>query len=274
MDEFLVLLQAKLDEAKSKGNINADIKELQNQLDKLKVQVKLDPKAAQKLADDIGKLINQKITISNIAVNQSNLSKTGQQIGQIISDSAGKVIGNVTSKVIGKGFTVSPAMSKKVQSELESIVKDWTNNKGKVNSITIDTKTDFNEQTLENIEQLRSATVQYSNELGQVITKTLKYKQIGVNTFANGETEVIKGWVESASTYKATLESTSKSTNNFVAQQKKAVTDLTNQVNQIYKNAIDQNASKPIKDSTNLSNLEKKYNDIVTAIRQIVYSNT
>lgn len=266
MDEFLVLLQAKLDEAKSKGNVNADIKELQNQLDKLKVQVELDPKAGQKLADDIGKLINQKITISNIAVNQSNLSKTGQQIGQIISDSAEKTIGDVTSKVIGKGFTVSPAMSKKVQSELESIVKDWTNNKGKVNSITIDTKTDFNEKTLENIEQLRSATVQYSNELGQVITKTLKYKQIGANTFANGETEVIKGWVESASTYKATLESTSKSTNTFVAQQKKTVTDLTNQVNQIYKSAIDQNASKPIKDSTNLSNLENKYNDIVTAI--------
>lgn len=266
MDEFLVLLQAKLDEAKSKGNVNADIKELQNQLDKLKVQVELDPKAGQKLADDIGKLINQKITISNIAVNQSNLSKTGQQIGQIISDSAEKAIGDVTSKVIGKGFTVSPAMSKKVQSELESIVKDWTNNKGKVNSITIDTKTDFNEKTLENIEQLRSATVQYSNELGQVITKTLKYKQIGANTFANGETEVIKGWVESASTYKATLESTSKSTNTFVAQQKKTVTDLTNQVNQIYKSAIDQNASKPIKDSTNLSNLENKYNDIVTAI--------
>lgn len=269
MDEFLVLLQAKLDEAKSKSNINADIDKLQNQLDKLKVQVDLDPKASQKLADSIGKLINQKITISNVAVNQSNLSKTGQQIGQIISDSAEKAIGDVTSKVIGKGFTISPAMSKKVQSELESIVKDWTNNKGKVNSITIDTKTDFNEKTLENIEQLKSATVQYSNELGQVITKTLKYKQIGVNTFTNGETEAIKGWVESASTYKATLEATNKAANNFVAQQKKAVTDLINQVNQIYKSAIDQNASKPIKDSTNLSNLENKYNDIVAAISKM-----
>lgn len=266
MDEFLILLQAKLDEAKSKGNVNADIEKLQNQLNKLKVQVEIDPKATQKLANDIGKLVNQKIIISNIGINQNNLSKTGQQIGQVILDGAEKAIGDVTSKVIGKGFTVSSAMSKKVQSELESIVKDWTNNKGKVNSITIDTKTDFNEKTLENIEQLKSATVQYSNELGQVITKTLKYKQVGVNTFANGETEAIKGWVESASTYKATLESTSKSTNNFVAQQKKAVTDLTSQVNQIYKSAIDQNASKPIKDSTNLSNLENKYNDIITAI--------
>lgn len=68
MDEFLVLLQAKLDEAKSKGLINSDIALLQGQLDKLKIQVELDPKAAQKLANDIGKLINQKIAISNINI--------------------------------------------------------------------------------------------------------------------------------------------------------------------------------------------------------------
>ncbi len=131
MDEFLVLLQAKLDEAKSKGNVNADIEKLQSQLNKLKVQVEIDPKATQKLADNIGKLVNQKIIISNIGINQNNLSKTGQQIGQVILDGAENAIGDVTSKVIGKGFTVSSAMSKKVQSELESIVKDWTITKEK-----------------------------------------------------------------------------------------------------------------------------------------------
>ena len=85
MDEFLVLLQAKLDEAKSKGNVNADIKELQNQLDKLKVQVELDPKAAQKLAGDIGKLINQKIIISNIGIDTNAGIKVGQEYGKQIS---------------------------------------------------------------------------------------------------------------------------------------------------------------------------------------------
>lgn len=85
MDEFLILLQAKLDEAKSKGNVNADIKELQNQLDKLKVQVELDPKATQKLADDIGKLLNQKITISNINIDTKSGIKAGQEYGKQIS---------------------------------------------------------------------------------------------------------------------------------------------------------------------------------------------
>ena len=39
MNEFLILLQAKLDEAKSKENVNTDIGKLQYQLDELKVQV-------------------------------------------------------------------------------------------------------------------------------------------------------------------------------------------------------------------------------------------
>lgn len=85
MDEFLILLQAKLDEAKSKGNINADIGKLQSQLDKLKVQVEIDPKAAQMLADSIGKLINQKIVISNIGIDTNSGIKAGQEYGKQIS---------------------------------------------------------------------------------------------------------------------------------------------------------------------------------------------
>lgn len=85
MDEFLILLQAKLDEAKSKGNVNADIEKLQSQLNKLKVQVEIDPKATQKLVDDIGKLINQKITISNIGIDTKAGIKAGQEYGKQVS---------------------------------------------------------------------------------------------------------------------------------------------------------------------------------------------
>lgn len=100
MDEFLIELQAKLDETKSKGNVNANIKELQNQLDKLKVQVELDPKSAQKLADDIGKLINQKITISNIGIDTNKTIKTAQQTGQQIGNAINQGVTNAVSKAV------------------------------------------------------------------------------------------------------------------------------------------------------------------------------
>ena len=103
MDEFLVLLQAKLDEAKSKGLINSDIALLQGQLDKLKIQVELDPKAAQKLANDIGKLINQKIAISNINIdtNQAvrNAKQGGQQIGDALNQSVSSSVNNIKKNI-------------------------------------------------------------------------------------------------------------------------------------------------------------------------------
>ena len=73
MDEFLILLQAKLDEAKSKENINANIRELQNQLDKLKLQVELDPKSITNIVKQIESALGQKIKMPNIAID----AKTG-----------------------------------------------------------------------------------------------------------------------------------------------------------------------------------------------------
>lgn len=103
MDEFLVLLQAKLDEAKSKGNVNADIEKLQSQLNKLKVQVEIDPKAIQKLADNIGKLINQKITIFNIGIDTNAGIKAGQEYGKQVSQGISQGISSAsksTEKVL------------------------------------------------------------------------------------------------------------------------------------------------------------------------------
>ncbi len=84
MDEFLILLQAKLDEAKSKGNINADINKIQSQINKLKVQAKIDPKTISNLVKQLDGILNQKINISNIGINQSQISKSAQQAGQQI----------------------------------------------------------------------------------------------------------------------------------------------------------------------------------------------
>jgi len=104
MDEFLVLLQAKLDEAKSKENIDSDIiNKLQGNLKELQIAAKLDPDAAQKLANDIGKLINQKITISNINIdtNQAvrNAKQGGQQIGDALNQSVSSSVNNIKKNI-------------------------------------------------------------------------------------------------------------------------------------------------------------------------------
>lgn len=269
MDEFLVLLQAKLDEAKSKGNVNADIKELQNQLDKLKVQVELDPKATQKLADSIGKLVNQKIVISNIGINQNNLSKTGQQIEQVISDSAEKAIGNVTSKNIGKYFRVSQSDSRQFQAEMKKLVSGWTNGKGKVTDINIQTRTSFDKDVGENIERLHQATVTYKNELDEVIKKTIAWRQIGTTTNDKGEEKILRGFVEVAGQYSKAIDAASVKTDNFVKKQKETVANMQNTLNQISSRAFDKNSSRPITSDSSLEQLNTQVAHVESAMNDL-----
>ena len=125
MNEFLVLLQAKLDEAKSKGLINSDIASLQGQLDELKLQVKLDPNTAQKLANDIGKLINQKITISNINIDTGqavkNAQQTGQQIGNALNQGISKEVSKSQTAI--ENFKKSLSNAGKSSSEINNLIE-------------------------------------------------------------------------------------------------------------------------------------------------------
>lgn len=99
MDDFLISLQAKLDQLKSVSNINSDIKKLQGQLKQIKIQAKIDPNAAQVLAKELEQLINQKIKISNIQIEQSQAAKSAQQTGQQISQNIANGINQSSSEV-------------------------------------------------------------------------------------------------------------------------------------------------------------------------------
>lgn len=99
MDEFLILLQAKLDEAKSKGNVNADIKELQNQLDKLKVQVEIDPKSLTKIVKQLESTLGQKIKMHNVAMDAKIGQQIGVNIGKNIADGVSKTSGKINTEM-------------------------------------------------------------------------------------------------------------------------------------------------------------------------------
>lgn len=122
MDDFLILLQAKLDEAKSKGNVNADISKIQNQLDKLKLQAEIDPKTVSDLVSQLESILNQKITISNIGIDRSQsvraAQKTGQQIGEAINQ-------GITSTVKKTNNTLKSFTDLKSFSELNKSINNF-----------------------------------------------------------------------------------------------------------------------------------------------------
>lgn len=87
MNEFLIELQAKLDEAKSKGNINSDIDKIQSQIDKLKIQAEIAPESILAIKKQLEQIANQTITLSKINIDQGQIDKAGEDIGKSISDS-------------------------------------------------------------------------------------------------------------------------------------------------------------------------------------------
>lgn len=98
MDEFLILLQAKLDEAKSKGNVNSDIEKLQGQLDKLKIQAEIDSKTITNLVKQLETVLNQKIVISDIGINSNTAVKAAQHTGQQIDNAINQGVSSAVSK--------------------------------------------------------------------------------------------------------------------------------------------------------------------------------
>lgn len=260
-----------LDIPKTVSQINADIKKLQSQLDQVKTTGTLDTNATvQEINAKIKALQSQLKTIEiQATVSPANLQKqatqTGQQIGKLISDSAEKAISNVSSKSIGKYFRVSKSDSSAFEHEMEKLVGQWTNNKGKLTDVRIDTRTSYDKDAGENIERLHQATVTYSNELDEVIRKTIAWRQIGVTQNDKGEDVPLRGFVEVAAQYKKSIDEVSAKTDSFVGKQKTAAANLTNQINQINRAAKDPNSARPINE-THLEELKGEYSKIISEI--------
>lgn len=251
MNEFLVLLQAKLDEVKSKGLINSDISSLQGQLDKLKLQVELDPNAAQKLANDIGKLINQKITISNINIDTNQAVRNAQQSGQQI----GRQIQNGINSVIQKG----------------DFKTEFTFSADKQNNVAKIAQKEFRE--------IANGIVTVKEQMSQVDGKSFLDGFIVNIKKANGEIESL--------TYrlKDMLDSQGKVTgksfqyvggsvnDNGVIKQLDAISakadNLQTKLDKLKANYSDINSSRPIKDSNNISALSQQYDKVSQTIENV-----
>ena len=190
MDEFLILLQAKLNEAKSKENVNGDIDKIQSQLDKLKIQAELDPKAAQKLADSIGKLINQKIVISNIGIDGKSATKAGQEYGKQFSQGVSQELKSNSLKLdtfkkslanIGMGSKEIDAVANRISNlgvQIETLNQARSSGKKDILSVNIAGIDEYG-QAIKLTQQYNIATGELVNAIDAVSTAQ---QNIGNNT--------------------------------------------------------------------------------------------
>ena len=198
---------------------------------------------------------------------------------RLISDSAQSAIDAVTSKSIDTAFEVDKSDSDAFRREMENLVSQWTNAKGKLSDIKIGTESFYDKDANRYIEKITRAQVTYNNELGETIKKNIALRKIGeeqTGTKYDKKTkknvpvyEPIYGFVETTGQYSKSLGKTKTQTDAFIKQQKQAVASLTNQINQMNRAAADQNAARPIKLDSHLTSLANKYNEITSAIQRM-----
>lgn len=251
MNEFLVLLQAKLDEAKSKELINSDIASLQSRLDKLKLQVELDPNAAQKLANDIGKLINQRITISNINIDTNQVVRNAQQTGQQI----GKQIQNGINSVIQKGnFKTEFTFSADKQNNVAKVAQEEFK---KISNGIITVKEQMSQ--VDGKSFLNGFTVNIQKANGEVESLTYRLKDIlDTQGKVTGKSfQYVGGSINDNGVIKQ-LDAISTKADN-----------LQTKLDKLKSNYSDLNSSRPIKDSNNISALSQQYDKVSQAIENV-----
>lgn len=250
-NDFLLLLQAKLEEASLKG-IKGNLDQLKKEFEELKIKPVLDQQALSDLSVKINKLFtDNKITISNINMDNSQAVRNAQQTGQQI----GKQIQNGINSVIQKGnFTTEFTFS-----------ADKRNNVAKV--------------AQEEFQKIANGIVTVKEQMNQIDGKSFLDGFIVNIKKANGEMESL--------TYrlKDMLDSQGKATgksfqyiggsidDNGVLKQFDAIStkadNLQTKLDKLKAGYSDINSSRPIKDSNNISALSQQYDKVAQAIENV-----
>lgn len=253
MNEFLIQLQAILDKETSKGNINKSIERIQNQINKLKIQPEIDSKSILAIKKKLEQILNQPITLTNINIDQSQIDKTGQQIGQRVGETISHGISNSlkNNDRILETFRRSLSNIGMESRTIDSVAE-------RIKGLNVEIKS-LNQS--KNNKGILSVDISGIDKYGQAIKLTEQY---------NIETGKL---MKSFDAVSSAQQKANVSTDSFINKQKTAVSTLTNQVNKLYKEAIDQNTSKPIKSDENLTKLKTQYNEITSAINKMASSS-
>lgn len=267
-NEFLIELQAKLDEAKSKENLNGsngDIAKLQGQLDKLKLQAIIDDATISELVKQLERVLNQKITISNINVDGNGVIKAAQNTGEKIGAAINKSVEDSTKKIENSQNQVKDTF-KGLKDKIINTIKE-INEKG------------FDESKIENYNDLFNklkseykdfGQVKITNEVFKNIDKDLKFdglEKFKVNIeHVNGDLKETRSFILELSNDKGQLifNGTINGAESVVQHLDKAK----NAINQTG-DAINELKAKNLADKIDLGDYNKKFETLQSSYRKL-----
>lgn len=265
-NDFLIGLVGGLDPTKSKQKLDSDIEQIKNQLNELELTAVLSPSQVKGIS---GQLDALQIRLSDAKLTQDALDGLVAQINnalsgiQILNPTASGNQGQQAGKQIGQ--QVQQGMTSAIQKG--NFQKDFFFSSVDINNVAKDAQEYFrgitnsivtvNEQMekLETGASLKSFTVNIKNAKGEV--ESLKYALKDIEGKTGQSFQYIGGSIN----------------DNGVIKQMNAISakadSLQTKLEKIKSSYSDMNASRPIKDSNNISALSQQYDKVAKSIENV-----
>lgn len=273
-NDWLIGLTAGLDDSKSRQQIAKDLEKIIKDLTiALKVgKIELDEKQQNTIKAQLNKLA---ISLKDVSVDTEALNRLVAQVNGALSkielNGFNIANGNVTNQAKTVGQQIGSSVIKGVSQEINkgsNILENFTKSLSNIGmESTLVTNVAKEIQALDiQIETLKQTTND-NNGLSVKIGGLDSLKNaVEYTARINTETGELLDLIKSVSTVR---EKAGTSTNSFIKQQKTAVANLTNQINQLNRSSNDQNAFRPIKDTSHLTQISETYNNIISAIQKM-----
>lgn len=172
-NNFYLKLQGELDKVKSQVGITEDIKDIEKQIDSLKIKAELDEKSIQNIIKQLNNVLNQKVTVGNGIGEgiQKSVEESLRQTKKLIADTFKSLPKLNASDLISK-FNLN---SKDVDSSVVAKVRELTKELNILASEVVKTNSDTVWGNLiKNIVELGDSL----NQFGKIKADTSQYESI------------------------------------------------------------------------------------------------
>lgn len=259
---------AGLDGTQSRNQLNSDIKGLARNLDKLKLYAEIDKNQVTQLQHQ---LKNLQVQLNNVTVSDAVINGLVAKINAGLQNVniSNVNIDNIGNQARQTGEKIAQQINQGINSVVQkgSFEKIFTPDKNGINSVAKDAEKYFKtlsntvsvEERLGNKNNLEGFTVTLKNAEGVVEQLRYKYQEL-----KNDAGEVTSRWFEYSG---------GSINDNGVIKQMNAISakadSLQTKLDKLKANYSDVNASRPIKDSSNISALSQQYDKVAQAIENV-----
>ena len=270
MNDFNIGFIAGLDGTKSKSKLNQDIDAIKKSLKELELKAKLDPNQVKALENQLNSL---KVNLNNVSIDKASLNNLVSQINNSLSGIKLQIPNLNTGNVGNQVQQVGQQIGQQIQNGINSVVQKGSFEKifrasgNGINNVSKDAEAYF--KTLSNTvsvqerlgtnNNLTSFTVSLKNAEG--VAEQLNYQ---LKKITDDKGNIIDRYFEYSG---------GSINDNGVIQQMNTISakadSLQTKLEKLKSSYSDMNASRPIKDSNNISALSQQYDKVAKSIENV-----